>query len=493
MIPAVFLFFFPFAYDSYTLPRIALAAVLLASAWYLSRRWGPKPLTVPMLVMFACVAASAVASGDLLVNTFGRYMSRYLGLVPLALCVVAYHLPPQRIHAAMRWAGGLMAVYAASQLAGSPLSYEVAAGGRVIGTLGSPPALGCALAMCLPFCWGQGWRRSLLFGVVVASLLATGSRGPILAALVAMAVMAAPKTPRRLAGVMAAILVGSGALYLAFNHGLSDSIRAHTWISSLRIWWAHPWLGSGAETYMDAWRPFQDARWISMVGHKVYQDHAHNDFLQALAAFGLAGAAAYGWLLWSTWKRLRRMDSAGYYGAPVSASIAAMFICAKFNAVPFACLFAAALMLGSLDESSERWSPEPVFFLTGILSIFLCATVYADVVFYRARKVLDFPGIMRAAEINPAELFYQASMADLLTRKWGATGEPELLVRAVAISREALHLHPSSVQAQHILTQNLIILAQRYPQYLREAQRSAIKLNALDPNLNYKFTIRYVK
>ncbi len=51
MIPSVFLFFLPIAYGQYTLSKIALAAVLLSIAWAKAGRWGPKPLTVPLLVM----------------------------------------------------------------------------------------------------------------------------------------------------------------------------------------------------------------------------------------------------------------------------------------------------------------------------------------------------------------------------------------------------------------------------------------------------------
>lgn len=496
MISLVFCFFAPFTYDQYTLPKIALAAVLLSIAWARADRVDVKPLTFPMLLMLACVAISAALSGDPLANVFGLYMGRYYGLIPLVLCFLAYQLPPVRLHGQMRLAGALMSVYALSQLVWTPLDYDVLSlGHRVAGSLGSPPTMGCALAMCLPFCFGKTKPRILLTLLVLAALAATGSRGPILAAVVAVVVYDPLERRKSSWVILGAILLALGVLASVFHHGASDVIRLMVWKTALRVWWAHPWFGAGGESYVWATRAFRDAAWIRLVGPFSYQDHAHNDILHVLGAFGAAGAAAYAWLHWKTWEVLRISWQSGYrsaYPAAIAASLAAMFVCAKFNAVPFACLFAAALMLGKYEgRRAGRNIIPPVLpaMAASLLAGVLTVMVAADVIFYRARRVMDFPGIMRAAWLNPAEVFYQAHEVDLLTRKFGVTDEPGLILRALQISSEAVKLHPANVQAQHMLTQTLLILASRDPHYLADAKTSADKLYAMDPALNFKFHV----
>ncbi len=479
MIPLVLCFFAPFAYDQYVLGKIALAAALVLIAG-LHRGFRAKPLSVPILLMLAAVAVSALISGDP-VNIWGRYMARYLGLLPLGVCWLAYSLAPNPagIERPVRVAAGLLAAYGLSQLVWSPLGYNVlSTGSRIIGSMGSPPALGCALAMCLPFCLN---RQIWLGMIVVAAILATGSRGPVLAALVVIAMNRYDDpAARRAAAAVALCLATGGLTLLLLGHGASDAIRIMTWKSALQVWWAHPLFGCGAESYVDAWRQFRTAEWAALAGPSTYQDHAHNDFLEALAAFGLVGFIAYCNMLWATWKVAR---------GPHLAAVVAVFICAKFNAVPFAVLFALALILGSLDEGEPELVPIIPQLAALSLALFAAQAFYADILFYKTRRALDYAGIERAAKLNPDELFYQAHMADLLTRKYAYTGDEDLLTRALEISNQALLDHPGSVQAQHVKAQTLIFIAQRDPYYISDARKAAEVLYTLDPMANYRFRI----
>lgn len=493
MIPLVLCFFAPFAFDQFTLPKIALAAVLvLAAGW--REGFDKKHLTWGLLLLFTVLCVSAGLSSDPLVNITGRYTARYLGLIPLAVCLLAYHLAVQGdVPRQMRLAAAILSVHALSQLVWNPLPYEVLFAGRVSGAMGSPPTLGCVLAMCLPFCYGRTPARAALTALTMAAMLATGSRGPLLASVVAAAIIGWPDRQDRLGARLAAVLMAFAGVLVLFNHGKSDQIRLMTWATSLKIWWAHPFFGCGPESYTDAWRAFRSNEWVALTGMSNFQDHAHNDFLELLAAGGLFGLGAYCLLLRRAWRQLQNPWI--LERRAILASLAALFVCAKFNAVPFPALFAAAIILGSLDTAflpnETNLHRRKLRLAAGVLAAWSVWATAADVVFYHARKVLDFPGIMRAVAMNPLELAYRAHEADLLTRKWDADGQkdPELLYNALDISWRTLHLHPGNVQARHMVTQNLVLLARTNPRFIAPAQKSAATLLALDPQLNFKFRV----
>lgn len=268
------------------------------------------------------------------------------------------------------------------------------------------------------------------------------------------------------------------------NHGASDHIRVMTWISAVKMWGAHPWIGCGAESYVDAWHAFRSPAWITAAGESL-QDHAHNSFLESLAAFGVLGYAAY-------LNLLRRLCFSGFE-RKTAAALVSIFICSQFNAVPFAVLFVAALLAGGKGSSPypirERGFPAAAAALLALLFSYLLAV---DSIFFRARRSMDFAGIQRSMSLNPAEILYQTHAADLLTRKFISSednNDINLLLRALDISRSALARHPGSVQARHMLTQTLCILAQLDPRYLHEAQESAVILHRLDPTLNFEFKV----
>lgn len=187
MISLVLCFFAPFAYDQYVLPKIALAALLVAYTGC-HRGFSSKTLTEPLAFILFAILLSATFSGDPLVNFFGHHSARYLGFLPLLICFLAYHLRsgPQSAAKQMRLSGALLGIYGLSQLLWTPLEYKVLmTGHRITGSMGSPPALGCALAMCLSFCLGKDRNSVIITVIVLIAIIMTGSRGPMLAALVA--------------------------------------------------------------------------------------------------------------------------------------------------------------------------------------------------------------------------------------------------------------------------------------------------------------------
>jgi O-antigen ligase len=169
-----------------------------------------------------------------------------------------------------------------------------------------------AIASALP-----GLRRHpsavlLGFGLLipVASLLLSGSRGgfmAFMAEIVLAAVLVFIYGPRHARRVVAAVggaaLLAAGLLFIwmaprevaerlaklggaAHPSEVELGHRLAAARDALGIWRDHPWLGAGLGSFETAFPRYlsfpSDARW----------DHAHNDYAEALADTGLAGAVA---------------------------------------------------------------------------------------------------------------------------------------------------------------------------------------------------------
>lgn len=486
MIPLVFLFFMPSAADIYILPKIALAAVLVAVAWWRANAAGSKSLTPPMLAVILSLMVAAVFSSDPAVNLAGRHSARYTGVLPLLVCVLAYLLPTKADRGRqMRVAGVLMALYAVSNLFWHPLGYEMKTTGRAVGSIGAPPLLGCALAMCLPFAFG----RPLAVAIILAGLGAAGSRGPMIAAVVAAGVWL--HLEGRLKRVHSVALpAGAAALvWLFWRAGTSDAIRLATWRGSLQLGLSSPWVGVGSESYLNAWRVLRDQEWIKMIGNvATVQDHAHNDWLQAFAGAGLLGVAAYLWLHVRGWKALVARGPLTHRSR-VAAAIAALLVCGKFNAMPFPCLFVAALLLGS-TEAPTRPNEAPLPFLRGAaaaLAVIFCTQLAADLVYVRGRRTLDTGRVMLASRINPDEVAYQIGQAELAFWHFENTANPVYLRAAIPEIRAAVARHPGSVQARQALLLLLVVLS-HYDEAARlESLQLAPTMQTSDPALTYRY------
>ncbi len=165
----------------------------------------------------------------------------------------------------------------------------------------------------------RGWYR-LASVLLAGALLASQSRGALIAAGVALAVVLACRS-RRMAslawsGVLAALLA---ALLAAFNLlpaapvnrvltavGLGDVSfdnvtdanfsaveRAAHWLAGVRMFAAHPLLGVGIGTYGAAYPAYHPRGWYASL------EHAHNYYINIAAEAGVLGLTAYALLLGS--------------------------------------------------------------------------------------------------------------------------------------------------------------------------------------------------
>jgi hypothetical protein len=190
-----------------------------------------------------------------------------------------------------------------------------------------------ALFLAAGLCFWGGFRSrgKVLTGylalVCLAGLVLTGSRGGYLSAGVGLVVFACMSvwTLRsrlsrgllpRLIGVIAAIAILGGGITFVANRSFAIRDRANTVFEStdirLQLWeaaWKQfklaPVLGTGSRTYVYYGRMFRSPR---VLNDPVF---AHNDWLQTLAEYGIAGmllvigfVAAHLRHGWQRWKRM---------------------------------------------------------------------------------------------------------------------------------------------------------------------------------------------
>ncbi len=146
------------------------------------------------------------------------------------------------------------------------------------------------------------WLAAIALVVSGGLLVATGSRGALLAALAvaALVAMSRGRLPHGLGIGIGAVVVG----LLVVVGPMAAPGRAGLWSAALRAWVDHPIFGSGAGTFgrvVDAYRSDTDfASW----------HHAHSEPLQWLVETGLVGIVAVGLgVVWTLRSRPRHVGS----------------------------------------------------------------------------------------------------------------------------------------------------------------------------------------
>lgn len=191
---------------------------------------------------------------------------------------------------------------------------------RASGSYASPNHFAGLIVLLLPVCLAvliAGRMKPLgrvLLGyallMLLGGLVLTFSRGGWIAAAAGLVLvllsLARQRDYRWLAlGSLAFLLIGASAVALrtgtmqqrlATSHDLdpgSRNARPHLWRAALGMWRDHPWLGVGPAHYAER---FKQYRTFWAHGEP---ERAHNDYLDALADWGVAGtaAAALPWLL----------------------------------------------------------------------------------------------------------------------------------------------------------------------------------------------------
>ena len=525
--------FGPFFYDSYVLPKLALASVLGAfAAWVAWRegRLGRTPLDGPLAALFAAALLSAAASPDPRPDWFGAHQSYAWCLLGWAPCLVAFRVAAgqdaefgRRLVASLAAAAVVVGAYAVAQAAGlDPLAARLAlpAGGRAVSTLGSPVALGCFAAAALPACLHLlGRRESRAWGacasaLALAALALSGSRSGWLGGLAGVSVYgwARGRLTRVAAlGLAAACLVAVGAL--SVRRGPSDLQRVEIWRSAARIWAARPVLGAGPQSFDREFRRVRSEAYAISTGGMATQEDAHDDWLQVLAGLGLAGLAAYAWLNWAVWKVLRKAFAEDASGdeAALGGGLVALFIAAKLNAMTWIVVFAAAVLAGALAAAAREdtagisqpgVSPEKgrkaretivaaltvgVSVAAAIVSILFMAADRSERLGVRARAEgrprESALRLERAVALRPGESRYRLNLANLLwdaAQDGAAPDRLRLQARALDIAVGGAERRPLEPDMVHLAGLAEFRLVERAEKPLTPGQARVLALSRRD-------------
>ncbi|MBL9214343.1 MAG: O-antigen ligase family protein [Opitutaceae bacterium] len=308
--------------------------------------------------------------------------------------------------------------------------------GRSSGMFGVPNSLAGLYELMIPACLALLFSRATglvaklacawLAAVFLFAVVLTGSRGGWIGLGLALAlwpVLAARAWWKGLAGaaaILAAAAAGLAVLYQCSDHarnriqpfldGQFEASRPVIWKVGVRIWQEHPWLGSGSASYnvrFDQYRPR---------GFRHVPVWTHNDYLNTLSDYGVAGFVLWGgagagmFLLgWRAVRRARREKAGGddpfalarwKLGLLVGLLAWALHLAVDFHTKIPALAFAAAVAMALLlrDEPALRRDVRPAAARTwGVLAVGLGLglplwsgpSYRAESLRFEARRALD--------------------------------------------------------------------------------------------------------
>lgn len=486
---------------------------------------GRTVLDFPLAAGLILLCVSAAFSDDPFTSFRGRYDSYAYGVWGLALVAAASQLAARgargREDGALRWLGWSAAAvggYAILQKLGIDPVFQVKqlpTGNRAVSTLGSPVDLGAMLALLWPLTLrrvdAERGAFPLLLAVLVAGgLLASGSRGAMVAAAAGTACywLLSRREPRASLprSLGAAALAAALVLGWSFRSSASvrDLARVEVWKTALAAFRIRPWLGWGPDGFEDAFKILRSDLFVELLGSGTYQAYAHNDLLHVLSGTGLLGAAAYAWLLVSLGlaaKRALQSKQSRGRAAALFSGLLALWVNLALNPVALEVLVLAAVCAGllvSLPAAPEARAPAR-FPLTVLAALAAASLVHAfvlaraDAAYKRGAKAQaagSFAAaraeIARARRAAPCELDYITGEVNALGDWINATRDvPErlsLLALGDAAAGAALSCHPRKSMSHYVAASVSRMHADlgfkdRLPQAVGEFDRAL----ALDP------------
>ncbi|MFH1723838.1 MAG: O-antigen ligase family protein [Elusimicrobiota bacterium] len=538
------LLFTSYVAHPYTLPRFFGVALGAFIAWIgllvAARRGNPvlrrTPLDLPLAAFVAVAVLSTLFSADKLVAIVGDY-DNFLGLASLLLCVALYCAAaqsraaeaPDRLLRIALAGGALLGLYGLLQRlgvepsAGAPKALPL---GRVFSSSGTPVFLGASLLMLCPlvarFALSNERADRLTAAAaglpIIAALILTLSRGAYLGALTGCVVYAllSGKVPVRRMGVRAwtagalvfLCLVAASALFIGRMrpHAQADSGRVQSWLLGVKVYRAHPLLGSGPDTMKAACLKHRTERMVGLWGPGHSPGHAHNDAVQVAATLGTLGLGAYLWVLWALILSIKASlaeDARTETVAALAGSLAGLFVQAKFNPSPLSCLAMASVFAGLCvplrrGERPHGGPPARPAAWTGVLvcGVVLLAASRFLLAGYNERtatrassarnpeKAVTLFG--KALRLDPWQMSYKEDYVRFLVewapRAGSAVQRRQMMEEAAERGREAMAWHPSDARGYHMYGLALLLLKSHgEPDRLEEADRALDQGQSLNP------------
>jgi O-antigen ligase len=170
-------------------------------------------------------------------------------------------------------------------------------------------------------------RRSAEAMMLVVGLIASQSRGGVVAFAVSMAALPFTSRHRRAAAAVVLLVallgvpwLGLGDIVLGFKGRGIQASRIDMWRDMLPMFPSFPLLGSGFNAFGTAYAPFQTIWRMDFIGE------AHDDYLQVLLDNGLVGAGLFAYLLFRTFEAAARAASRSAFGVGLFGGLLALAV-----------------------------------------------------------------------------------------------------------------------------------------------------------------------
>lgn len=304
----------PFSRPKLVLWSVVVLVGLLSCARHVHAAWRSLPSWVQAVLTVWLGTLGAAA----LLDNFSSPVSLILPLAGVGWLVLllAVRLQPERLAWGLVLSGGAVAAVALAQflhldpfsrlgwLPASTFSSRMS----VFSTLGNPNFVAAFLSGLLPLSLSlmsqmrkYRWQWSLLFALQVTAILATGSRAPILA-LAGASVWMVSLHRRKLAGAFLLIALCIILLVTLFSSardlGTTLKGRAYIWKVAAPHLADHFVFGLGPGGFGASFPVWEAQYWkrAGDVHDRIFaglEDHAHNDYLEIFADYGIAGLSAF--------------------------------------------------------------------------------------------------------------------------------------------------------------------------------------------------------
>jgi hypothetical protein len=205
---------------------------------------------------------------------------------------------------------------------------------------------------------------------------------------------------------------------------VSDLARRELWKTALRVFYQHPVLGWGPDSFEDAFRLLRSDQFINVMGSMHHQAYPHNDILHVLTGVGLIGLGLY-LCLWfqigrTILKALGPLTQRAF-AAALAAGLVSFWVTIELNPVALEVLVFSAIVAGLLyslttSELPLSWTRSRLMVLTIVLigSFFYAAkmaladSVYKDALRAQAKHEFELARLRfgRARRLMPCEITF---------------------------------------------------------------------------------------
>jgi len=476
-------------------PRIVVGLLLVMLFWCFGSQRSPLALTSFEWALLALVAWGAISATVVWTSPLLSKEVVAGWLVAWCLWVAARRSSPRA--AAM----GAVVLIATALLVVGGIALEAIGLGdlRVGGLLENPNIAAALLVVTLPlvgvFSGSLNRRWLMLIAIVLGvGLVLTGSRAGLLALIAAVA----PLFPRGRARI-AALVTGAGAVTavlfwrFASQPDILAWFRPAIWQAMLRLWVAHPVVGVGPGGLADAAGPVRLLHTDHVGQHQFLATYAESSPLGLLVQTGAVGLLI-AVVFVGLWFREARHTGA-LAGAPLQSAVMGMAVMAAFHdfvtieVVVWWWVLTLGLIEAGDRRAAEGGSPTPnspfVRLVRGFVLAGLVLWGFVQPAWARWLWSAGAPTSEKVESALAAEPWFDEPLEwqvrELLDdEEWGWQTAAE----ALALSREALRIHPGASRLWVILGQvdyRIISELGPWPDSVAEAREAFARAAELEP------------